>query len=980
MARSKEQWKAQQRALHTQTQSKSFFQMKRPGPHPPGTRPTAPPASFALFQLGRPTTVRPAVLQSDPIQTPSVSGRSSGQAIDLTLDDDDEDEDEPMGAQQPVTAATASDAVKLSMLDGTRDDAAVMVQSLQLTDSMSDVMVPLVEEVESDVDEDWPAVPPSTASSMLSPITSWTPPTVNVRLSQSASSPTPLPMNEQATHNQTKEDVGAALDAIRKTIPFSRDGQEGSVLERNIHVEPTRQQTSTPPLYGDDDDEMELDVDEELPKQAPTAENGAAGSPTTTDRIVQAENLEDGEIFEEGAAPKPTLQVQHAMMRNNPTGQCDAHLVDAKGVRPHLRNKKQKKRGKKKTKRKLEAMQMMYAPPGEMVSEFERTTRQQPYSDAPPPGQYTLAMMRNGPRGDPMNVRPLFQDPPPVPFRSGALVVGSPMIPPPQQLQPPPLPRPPPYGDSQILRVNRQGNMEMLDELPRHLMFVEPPMQGGFKYRSVSMSPCRPMPGGSSQSPQRSLSDQSRLPPIPPPSRGGITTSDPSRESDDSDDFDLDSLRVAALRSKVKRPLKTSTSTPATPSVTEMPSSTSSSSSSFSPRPTHNEEVHSEPVNYESENELRLKILRSMMRNRKRTVTKAQSNVRVLTPPVSETIAVGVSSQNSDSAKSADENGECASANEKSPEAQTCSNVAESSQPTLLTACDTAQAKRIVNDGTSCDTDKFTITSEQTDVGDKTESPATCVSVPAMPSAEPAVTTPEFRPLTACSQSIVIRLCPEDFSPHKSRDDLRPKSTASSSLQDAIKEMRRKIAEREKEQTNRLLENAAARLSMQSSGSRSTSNPTSSSSTPHQLSPGEKVSTVIARSPGASAIYPEVSPSAIENAKEQATGVPAVESEAKSAIDCIGAQAIISEGKEIIQASPSETLIPAEAATRRESLEKPKLKFQEHGDTPGVSTFADMHILPPVLQHQVPVSSDGRNGDPASEPCVKKSIEPVAAA
>ncbi|KAG6974052.1 hypothetical protein JG687_00000562 [Phytophthora cactorum] len=391
MARNKEQWKAEKRAQHTQTQSKGFFQMKRPLSHPPGVRPTAPPASSALFQLGRPTNgapvvagVRPAVLKPDPIQTPSQSGSSSGQAIDLTLDDDDEEEDEPMGAQQSVTTAAAtataatvssaaSDAVKLSMLDGNKKEDTAATQPLQQT---SDMVVPIVEDNESDVDEDWPSV----------------------------SLPTTTPVSEQDSHSQTQKDVGAALDAIRKAIPFSQEGQERNDLERNTQVEATRQQTSTPPLYGDGDDGG-MDVDEDLPSQARGAGEDTTECPSTSDRIVEVENLEDGEIFEGGAAPRPTMQVQQTMMRGSRPGLFDAYSVDAMGIRSHQRIKKQKKRGKKKSKRKLEAMQMMHAPPGEIIPDFERTTRQRPFGDAPPPGQYTLAMMRNGsgPRDNAMN-------------------------------------------------------------------------------------------------------------------------------------------------------------------------------------------------------------------------------------------------------------------------------------------------------------------------------------------------------------------------------------------------------------------------------------------------------------------------------------------------------------------------------------------------------------------------------------------------
>ncbi|KAL4103071.1 hypothetical protein PRIC1_006808 [Phytophthora ramorum] len=444
MARSKEQWKAQQkRAMHTQSQSNSFFQVKRPSPHPS--------ASSALFQLGKPAPA--ALLKPDPIQIPRQSGSSSSQVIDLTLDDEEE-EDEPMGAQvtqQPATpagadavSAAAFDALQLRMLDGTENEASAVAQSLQ-TDSISEMLVPLAEDVESDVDEEWPKVPPVETPSVTSVVTA----------------SVPLSVNKQPSHGQTTEEVGVALDAIRRTIPFSQGGQQRNDAEKTDQVEVNDQQTHTL-SYDDDDNKMEADVDEELPIQASTAVGDASGS-KTADRVVRVENLEDGEIFEEGAAPKASVQVQRVIMREHDPDQFDALPVDAMGIRPHLRNKKQKKRGKKKTKRKLEAMQLMHGSPGEMPTEFERVIRQRPFVDTPPPGQYTLAMMRNGPtRGEPMNVRPVFQDPPPAPFRP--VFVGGPHPPtrrPPPQLPTPPLP---PYEDSQILRVNRQGGMEMLDD------------------------------------------------------------------------------------------------------------------------------------------------------------------------------------------------------------------------------------------------------------------------------------------------------------------------------------------------------------------------------------------------------------------------------------------------------------------------------------------------------------------------------------
>ncbi|ETK76971.1 hypothetical protein, variant 1 [Phytophthora nicotianae] len=986
MARNKEQWKAQQRAQHNQTQSKGFVQMKRPLPHPPGVRPMAPPASSALFLLGRPANgapvvaaVQPEVFKPDPIQTPSQNGSSSGEAIDLTLDGDDEEEDEPMGAQQSVTAAAtaatvssaAAGTAKSSTLNGNEKENASVTQSLQAT---SDMMVPEVEENESDVDEDWPVMPSITSSPLPVSLASSVHDLATSLTSQSVPLPTTTPVSEQASRGETQNDVGAALDAIRQTTPFFQDKQEESDLERSTQMVATRQQTSTPPLYGDGDDRM--DVDEDLPNQTQEAEEDTTDSPSTTDRMVEAENLEDGEIFEEGAAPKPSMQVQQSMIRGNRPEQFNAYPMDSMGIRPHQRVKKQKKRGKKKSKRKLEAMQMMHTSPGEMAPDFERMNRQRPFADALPPEQYTLAMMRNDSRSNSMNIRPVFRDPPSASFQPGRPVVGGlypPMRPPPQQLQNPRMPPPPPplYEDSQILRVNRQGGMEMLaGEAGRlsHAMFSEPPVQGGFKYRSVSITPPRPMTGGTSPSLQRSVSDQSHLPPIPHQSHAATPSPVRNKERNDSADLDLDTLRAAALRSKVNRSLKSSSSTPTPTEVSVVDSSSSSLSSSSPARPTHDEGKRSvsEPASPNSESELRLEILRSMTRNRKRAVTKAPDAAQVLTPSFGESNAID-SPEQSTCAKAVGENVDNL-ANEKSSVAQTEPTVvAKSLKSTQLKTNDVADAERMVIDESSSETDKSPATSKLNGGGNKAETSSSRASELAKPSAGLTVKTPEFRPLTACSQSLVITLNPDDFSPRNGEDDTRTKSTASSSLQDAIKEMRQKIAEREKEQTTRLLENAAARIFKHPSGS--SSSPASLSSTPHRLSPKKKVSSVVTLLPGASGNAPEVKSSAIGIAKKPPFGPVAEES--KIATVSKSAQAISGEGKEKpSQQRPSPEILPStEAATANKAPEKPVSKSQERGDSSAVSINVDMYILSPVLQPQVPASSDGQDRDRASQPC-----------
>ncbi|KAK1929510.1 hypothetical protein P3T76_015078 [Phytophthora citrophthora] len=891
MARSKEQWKAQQRGFHTQATAKSFFQMKRPISGS-GLRPTALPVNAALFQLGRPAAGAPPVSPD-----PSGSGGSSAQAIDLTLEDEEE-EDEPMGTQETENAT--SDAVKLRVLDGTYNEPNAVAQSLQ----SSDLPVPFAEDIESDVDEDWPEVPQSEAATSPSTAES---------------------VGDQLPRAQTKEDVMAALTAICK--------QKDSNLEQNAQGEVTNQQTSAPLLHADsaaDIDEMEVEENGELPNQATEAEEDATNSLITSDQAVRVDHLEDGEIFEEGAPRKPIIQ--QVIARDSP--------LMGTGMRPHQRNKKQKKRGKKKTKRKLEAMQMMHTPAGEMLPEFERLTRQRPFSDAPPPGQYTLAMMRNGAPSGAMNMRPMFQDSASAPFQSGSLVSGGqhPLMRPSPQHQTPPLPPPLPYEDSQILRVNRQGSMEMLG-CDDQLMFAAPPMQGGFKYRTVvSIPPPRPRGNGPSNFLQRSVSDQSRPFPIGPQSHSDGSKVPPNRERKKSEDFDLDSLRAAALRSKVNRSVKASTSTltPTTPTVDEM---SVPSSLPPSPKSANKEESNSEPASPEDEDELRLEILRSMKRKRKQIALKSSTDdVPVASVNVPSAVEMDVQEKLDECSKPVDTN-------------------TEVEAPTQPESVDVAEAESVVDTGACCEADNTTVGQDEMGTRNQAEAPLTRGSVSVTPSVEQAVTTWEVCPLTACSQSLVIRLSPEDFSPREGGDEHRTKTTLSNSLHNAIKEMRRKIAEREKEQTSRLLVNATGRLS-QSSGSSSSSE--SSAATPSNLHPQKKVSTLVAQAADVTATYPEVSSAVTEHTKKSS---------------CAARAELGNPGKDVPlkQVSAIETLPPAATAG---CTAKP-LETQDHGDTSGVSTFVNM---PRVLQPQVPAISDRRNGDSANASCVKKSIEPVAAA
>ncbi|CAI5731371.1 unnamed protein product [Peronospora destructor] len=768
---------------------------------------------------------------------------SSSQTIDLTLEDEDDNEDEP------IESHVAQDSVATESATSS-DSGAFQVSGLHEMDNKTAgeatlaIRMPVTEDIESDVDEEWPHVPVKT----------------------------PVLVHHQVSSSQTQEENGrVTLDVISKTIPLSYDDQQESLLkENNKQVKVTRQETSTSSL--NDDGYNEMDEDEELPKQVAKTDDGSV---STTDQLVQMESLEDGEILEERVSLKPMMQLN--TFKHHKSGNVGRQLVDTTGIRPHQRSKKQKKRGKKKTKRKLEAMQMMHNPPGQMYPGYERTIRPRPLADASSPGHYTHAIMRDGPRGEPMNMRPVFHDAAPAFFRAGDLRVGVPhppirpssqqrpvhSLPSPQRLtRPLPLQQrpahllppqqrparslPPPYEDSQILRVNRQGSMEMINgeaNLSLRLLTSEPPTFDGFKYQSVSVFPSPPVPNGPGFPLQRSACDSAWLPPVLTSSGGKTTHSVASTGRDEMGDVDLNSLRTAALRTKMKRSLKQMEQTTEIVTATQSSPSTSKSSS----KPAHCEEKQTKAMSPEVD-KLRFDILRSMTKNRNRTANSKALNV---SPPILQVIEPNA-------IEKSNESGMNKATKSNTSAAQGDPSASKDPSDCTLTHM-SARANGIGSDGPSSETNKLTITSEQNKIVSKTApSQLAMLSEKAKLSSKLAVSTPEFRPLTASSQSLVIQLGPEDFLPQKSKDD----ATTSSGLQDAIKEMRRKIAEREKEQTNRLLASAANGLL------KPLPSPALSS-----LSLESQVSSVATQSLCATVASPGVSSSDTDSVKESSTGM-----------------------------------------------------------------------------------------------------------
>ncbi|RLN50262.1 hypothetical protein BBJ28_00003760 [Nothophytophthora sp. Chile5] len=809
MARSKEQWKSQKRrGLFAPPQVNSaVFHLGRPG----GVAASAPPPRSAVFQLGRPggdaATVTPVPLKPDPVPNPVLTVGSS-LVIDLTEDNDDEEEDEPMGGgpssrgpplinQQPTApAATASYDTMISRPEAVDDGVGNSVGTSPSKESAelgSEGVTALPEDVESDVDEEWPGMDPTN------------------------------PDHGTAMLEQTGVEVSAALNAIRETFQIHRE-QEGTSHEQEEQMEESMD-LETPDNDGDDDDEMEVDEDEALPNQ--TAQSGddelKSGGTDWAGRIVRVEHLEDGEIYEEGAVAASPTKVQRTIALERQAARYDAQPMDATGFpgkhAQNLRARKQKKRGKKKSKRKLEAMQMMNGSSGEMTPEFERAVRHELFTNAPPPGSYTHAMMKNGLEGE---IRPGFpagspQFPPD--GRHGELP-HPPLRPPYQPMVPPPHP---PFDDNQILRVNRQGSMEMFNgdvELPLQRTFSEPPNFGGFKYRSVPKSPPRTQHSMGISYPHQSLPSSANA-------GSHVNSAISSEKREDEEEFDLNSLRAAALRTK--RPAKSSATLGDQP--VELPVNVyASSSSSSRSDPVPEAQIQSESVSPEID-ELRAEIWRSMQRNRKRAANKVAP---ALPPPSEPATKVEESAGANPSVPPTGDEvlQEAAVAQDDS------SGSNASPEGSTLNAASGAPIQQSVNSSPLPEADEPTVTPENVKEGEQpTPNPASV-----MATKDPTryvATTPEFRPLTACSQSVVIRLSLDDFSPCKSGDDTRAASVKTNavsvqSINDAIEEMRRKIAEREKKiQASRSANNGGSKTSKSSSSS------VSASPSP-PLSPGKK--------------------------------------------------------------------------------------------------------------------------------------------
>ncbi|KAI9913323.1 hypothetical protein PsorP6_005864 [Peronosclerospora sorghi] len=864
MARSKEQWRAQQQALHSKSHERNVHSNKRSDLDPRDFRTSAPLPSSSLRHFGPKTgasrsssSLSAAQAQTtitiDLSQTQRPSSHSVIEVIDLTLDDEeDEEEDEPMEtrvAQLPESTSTAVSSVDpdtsmLDQLQRTKHEETPLVRQGEAT--RAEMSVPLAEDVESDVDEEWPVLPTASRSTMPS-----------------------MSVNDK---DESRKNDKVTLD----------DKQDGITLVQNDEVEPNKLPQLSPPLLDVSDNKMETEVSEKLLHEA-TTEVATRLSPTPD----QVDSLEDGEIFEEREIPIATMQLTKTV---DNCRHVTVHSVDEREARTYLRTKKQKKRGKKKTKRKLDAMQMMHVLPGELHPEFERTARQRPFVDAQ---QYSHETMRKIPRSDPLSAhQSMFRDPPPAPFRTRAIFQQPHMTP--QRLYPSPAPL---YGDSQILRVNRQGSTEMFKGGTEPLLHTMSslPIQGGFKYRHLSISSSPSMSNAPGFSLQRSVSSSS----WPSPSRGNSINSGVVKERSESQEYELDSLRAAALRTKAMRSQKVVGS--ANQSVKVVQQSTFPPSSE--PAPSDQEENKSKSAEID---ELRLEILRSMEKKRNQVNDKSSDTPLPPNANVSEVAAVMLSDGNR-----GDKANSCSAPHADLNVTKGLSNI---------TLSDPSANANIQCLGVRKETE---VTSNQ-----KQTDGRTCVELAANSKQtehleKPSEPTPEFRPLTACSQSLVIQLNSEDFLPRKNGDDTQPKAPLSSSLQNAIEEMRRKIAEREKEQTNRSLLSAATGFPKESSSSSS-----------NHLGLKERAPS------GHTVLTAGVSVSVAESV-EDLSARNELETE-------LSAQIGINLGKtmnEQVSSLPSES----RGCVAVESAAGPSLELGSRSVTLGVSKTYDTHILYPPL-------------------------------
>lgn len=814
MARSKLQWRAEKKRAAQRAVPARAELLRIKAEHP---QLVAAPVSWAPEAPGAPSS---AAESAAPASNSTASNGATA-VIDLTEEDEEEEDEE-------LPAIEAAGEGK------TEEEEAEQA---------------LGEDEESDVDEEWPAVQRSGAS---------TPETQEL---------------EDDKEENRKED---------RELPAPGASAVSSVMDM---------------------EEDEMEIDEELPVAAKPPPAGAdGGKEAETDwagrilRIVETaeisqEHLEDGEIFEVGAVATSPASIKRALAlerlgsREDSSSDAGSSHSQHHVAGPNKQKKVRKKRGKKKRKRELEMMAAEAAVPGSAPMGFERITRQNALPSAPPvllshpPGfQATMGVPqpdrlvqfqpRFPPPPPPIRHVP-FAGPPPPPRRLPPHLVPNLNVPPPppqglpQYPQHPgfhrhhsdPISAHPPFGGNHIMRINRQGSIEMLSSSggnvrrpPPPIMAAPPhpvvPVEGGFRYRSIGRPP---QPTRVVELIQTTITEDHSGASSPAVSNassmnieGNYENSTPSKnQSDDhheaanDGDLDLALLRAMALRTK-----RAPRSLPQGRIENASAHSSESADSQVNQPANESDNTDATDINNKSKtdiDELRAEILRSMARKTKKLKMS------------------GVDSSNSAIAK------DCS---DLLADANTSPQLAEDN---VAEACPVSAVQVIPP--------KVYI--EPTPVK---ASPADSASV--VTDAHAAPPTPVIRPLTACTQSLVIRLDDDDLVLVGNDDDNvglgspLSSSEAPQNIQSAIDKMRQKIAGLERERAGATKTMHAVSVASSTAGSQQSASlgTDSKANTPGRMAP-PSVITTLSKSSSASSTSSPASSSASSSTNPSPAGL-----------------------------------------------------------------------------------------------------------
>uniref|UniRef100_K3X851 Uncharacterized protein n=1 Tax=Globisporangium ultimum (strain ATCC 200006 / CBS 805.95 / DAOM BR144) TaxID=431595 RepID=K3X851_GLOUD len=317
---------------------------------------------------------------------------------------------------------------------------------------------------------------------------------------------------------------------------------------------------------------------------------------------------------------------------------------------------------------------------------------------------------------------------------------------------------------------------------------------GGFKYRNISdrlrnvETTSSTASNSSNQSPESSRGSAAST-----KEQGGLGV-----RSRKQSDVDLDSLRAAALSTKrMLKQLESQQEADATKKSADEVASSSPDAAACEGAKASQEAASMEetPPDIEA---LRAEILRSMMKKKKATTSA----------PAATAMATKSSAPSNNAANVTPEITGAASAATIDSVIQSEVNGQKAKKMTPETASAGSTESAAAEQEKVADYEKF---AEKDSAAASASSPSS--SRPVTPAAPintahaDAISTPKFRPLTASSQSIVIRLSPEDYMKSSKASDVSGSGSsegvnaangAALTIQSAIEEMRKQIAEKEK--------------------------------------------------------------------------------------------------------------------------------------------------------------------------------------